>query len=88
MQGLWQCAGKKLKLCGICGMNFAKKHQLHGNVLSRDHQKSILLSKEGDIPEVNSKQVFIKDQLVFNKSQQTCYITISISEVRLHKVPS
>ena len=43
---------------------------------------------EGDTSEVNSKQVFMKDQLVFNKSQQTCYVTISISEVRLHKVPS
>ena len=38
--------------------------------------------------EVNSKQVFMKDQVVFNKSQQTCYVPISISEVRLHKVPS
>ena len=42
---------KELKLCGICGTNFAKKHQLriHGNVLSRYHQKSILLGKEDDI---------------------------------------
>ena len=39
------------------------------------------------ILEVNSKQVFMKDQLVFNKSQQTCNVTISISEVCLHKVP-
>ena len=56
------CRKKKLKLCGICGMNFAKKHQLHGNVLSRDHQKSILLSKKGDLPFLKSEMNFIKNK--------------------------
>ena len=52
---------KKLKLCEICGVNFAtKKHQLHGSVQSRDHQKSILLSKEDDIALLRSEMNITK----------------------------
>ena len=35
---------------------------------------------------VYSKQVFMKDQLAYCKSQNKCYVTIPISEVRLSKV--
>ena len=54
---------KKLKLCGICGVNFAtEKHQLHGSVQSRDHQKSILLSKEDDIALLRSEMNITKNK--------------------------
>ena len=37
-----------------------KKHQLHGSVQFRDHQKSILLSKEDDISLLRPEMNFIK----------------------------